>query len=33
MAEYEERFGDPHPALVRDPEGRERVLRKVGVLS
>lgn len=33
MDDYQERFGEPHPALERDPEGRERVLRKVGVLT
>jgi ribonucleoside-diphosphate reductase beta chain len=32
MAEYEERFGEPHPAIERDPEGRDRVLRRVGLL-
>ena len=33
LVEYEERFGEPHPALERDPEGRERVLKRVGLLS
>ncbi len=33
LVEYEERFGEPHPALERDPEGRERVLRRVGLLN
>ncbi|MGH2760468.1 MAG: ribonucleotide-diphosphate reductase subunit beta [Actinomycetota bacterium] len=33
LVEYEERFGEPHPAMERDPEGRERILRRVGLLS
>lgn len=33
LNEYQERFGEPHPALERDPEGRERVRQRVGVLS
>jgi ribonucleoside-diphosphate reductase beta chain len=33
LVEYEERFGEPHPAIERDPEGRERVLKRVGILD
>ena len=33
LVEYEERFGEPHPAIERDPEGRERALRRVGLLN
>ncbi len=34
LVEYEERFGEPHPAFERDAENsRERILKRVGLLS
>jgi ribonucleoside-diphosphate reductase beta chain len=30
IVEYEERFGEPHPAIERDPEGYENLLAKAG---
>ncbi len=30
---YEDRFGEPHPAIERDPTGYEKLRSRVGVLS
>jgi ribonucleoside-diphosphate reductase beta chain len=30
---YEERFGEPHPAIERDPDGYEKLRSRVAVLS
>jgi ribonucleoside-diphosphate reductase beta chain len=33
IVEYEERFGEPHPAIERDPAGYAKLQDRVGVLS
>ena len=33
VREYEERFGEPHPAIERDPTGYEKLLGRVGVAA
>ena len=33
IAEYEERFGEAHPAIERDPEGYEKLRGRVGALT
>jgi ribonucleoside-diphosphate reductase beta chain len=33
LRDYEESFGEKHPAMERDPEGYQRTMKKVGVLS
>ena len=33
IAGYEDRFGEPHPAIERDPEGYEKLRNRVAVLS
>jgi ribonucleoside-diphosphate reductase beta chain len=33
IREYEDRFGEPHPAIERDPEGYAKLQSRVGVLS
>src|SRR5438093_201235 len=33
IASYEERFGEPHPAIERDPEGYAYMLKRVGAAA
>jgi ribonucleoside-diphosphate reductase beta chain len=33
IREYEERFGEPHPAIERDPDGYAKLMDRVGVKS